>query len=175
MKPVRKAAAVVAALIGPLLLSTGCGSIATTGVVESGRAGTVRIATGPETGMVYFLAPEGGLVPLMLPEGPTHPSPNYLLTKLLAGPDSTAQEAGLTSEIPPVDTKLASKFGLTVGDDGTTIKIRLPFPVEPLSTAARRQLACTAVAAVRISPAPAVTLLDPEGKQTRAECAAARD
>ncbi|MBT2451941.1 hypothetical protein J7F03_33755 [Streptomyces sp. ISL-43] len=170
MRPVRTAAA-AAALIGPLLLATGCGSIATTGVVESGRAGTVKLATGPETGIVYFVPPEGGLVPVALLDGPSHPSPNYLITRLLAGPDSAAQEVGLTSALPAVETKRVVATWLTISDDGTSVQIKLPFPVGPLSATARRQVACTALAGVRITPTPEVTLTDAEGKEERADCA----
>ncbi|MFD9306544.1 hypothetical protein ACFWCB_28445 [Streptomyces sp. NPDC060048] len=174
MNPARAAAAATA-LIGPLLLSTGCGSIATTGVVESGRAGTVRLAAGPETGMVYFVPPGGGIAPVMLLSGPSHPSPNYLLSRLLAGPDTATQEAGLTTELPGVDNKMMLQAGITIGDDGSSVKVKLPFPIGPLSATARRQVACTALAGVRVSPAPQVTLVDPEGKQERVECGAAAD
>ncbi|AWZ06663.1 MULTISPECIES: hypothetical protein [unclassified Streptomyces] len=167
------AAAAAAALIVPLLFATGCGSIATTGVVESGSAATVKLAFGEETGLVYFVTPEGGIVPVAIPDGPSHPSPNYLISRLLAGPDETAREAGLTSSLPPADANMNGKSALTFTDNGAGIQVKLPYPVDPLSEPARRQVACTAVAAVRITPAPQVTLIDAAGKKQRAQCAAA--
>lgn len=164
-----RTAVVAAALTGPLLLSTGCG-IATTGVVESGRPGTVKLAAGPDPGLAYFLTPEGVLVPVVLNDGPVSPSPGYALTRLLAGPDATARAAGLTTELPSMDNKLYEKFGVTMADSGTTFEITLPFPVEPLSAAARRQLACTTVSALGVTPPPQVVLVDAQGKRKNAEC-----
>ncbi|WP_328301593.1 hypothetical protein OG389_30080 [Streptomyces sp. NBC_00435] len=167
MNPVRKALA-AAALIGPLLLATGCG-IATTGVVESGRAGTVGLTTEPDPELMYFISPGGGLIPV-LPSGPANRARGNALMALLLGPNDTAREAGLTTQLPPPDAKTLGKTQLIIGDDGRSLRINLPFPIKPLSALARRQLACTAVSAVRISPAPTILLIDPERQQEQVSC-----
>ncbi|MBT2471426.1 hypothetical protein J7E97_27075 [Streptomyces sp. ISL-66] len=169
MTPVRRALAAAAALIGPALLATGCGSIATTGVVESGHAGTVNLATLPYPDLLYFIAPDGGLVPVTVSDQ-VRLTPTVVLRMLLAGPGASAREAGLTTELPPPDTKEYIATGITVEGNGKSLKVLLPFAVEPLSERARRQLACTARATARIDSAPQILLVGPDGKEERAVC-----
>lgn len=172
MTRLRKAAA-AAALTVPLLLATGCG-IATTGVVGSGSAGTVKLSTAPDPGLAYFIAPDGALVPVPVSDRMQRPEAGFTIGVLLEGPSEAAREAGLTTEIPVADTK--SPFGteyvqtVKADGDGKTLRVVLPVPVEPLSGPARRQLACTALAAVRTSPAPEILLLGSDGKQRSAVC-----
>lgn len=169
MTPVRRAPAAAAALICTALLATGCGSIATTGVVESGRAGTVNLATLPYPDLLYFIAPDGGLVPVTVSDQ-VRLTPTVVLRMLLAGPGVTAREAGLTTELPAPDNKEYIATGITVENNGKSLKVRLPFPVEPLSERARRQLACTARATAHIDPAPQILLVSPDGKEEHAAC-----
>lgn len=173
MTRVRRAAA-AAALTVPLLLATGCG-IATTGVVESGSAGTVKLATAPDPGLVYFIAPDGALVPLPVSDRTQRPDLGFSIGMLLEGPSEAAREAGLTTEIPVPDAK--SPFGadyirpaVKSDGDGKTLRVVLPVPVGPLSGPARRQLACTALAAVRTTPAPEILLIGSDGKEQSAVC-----
>lgn len=183
MNRVRKAVAATALTV-PLLLATGCG-IATTGVVESGRAGTVKLATAPDPGLLYFLAPDGALVPVPVSDRMQRPDAGFTIELLLEGPSETAREAGLTTEIPAPNPEVpitevpdgkapdrrGSPRGVTnLSPDGKTLRVVLPIPVEPLSEPARRQLACTALAAVSTSPAPEVILVGTELKEQRAEC-----
>lgn len=175
MTRVRRAAA-VAALTVPLLLATGCG-IATTGVVESGRAGTVKLATAPDPGLLYFIAPDGALVPVPVSDRVQRPDIGFTIGMLLAGPNEAARAAGLTSEVPVPDAKspdvVAKGFArgpIEAGSDGKAIRVVLPLPVEPLSGPARRQLACTALAAVSVRPAPEILLVGSDGKEWSAVC-----
>ncbi|MET9853524.1 hypothetical protein ABZY57_11315 [Streptomyces sp. NPDC006450] len=173
MTRVRKAVA-AAALTVPLLLATGCG-IATTGVVESGRSGTVKLATAPDPGLLYFIAPDGALVPVPVSDRMQRPDAGFTIGVLLEGPSEAAREAGLTTEIPAPDAKNPFgadyvRAGSTSEGDGKTLRVVLPLPVEPLSGPARRQLACTALAAVRTSPAPEILLVGSDEKEQSAEC-----
>lgn len=86
---------------------------------------------------------------------------------LLTGPSDTARKAGLTTRLPPLDGGTVDKTSMIIGADGVSLRIYLAFPVKPLSALARRQLACTALSAVRISPAPTVTLYGTDEKQER--------
>ncbi|MGW6690622.1 hypothetical protein [Streptomyces sp. NPDC054961] len=171
MNPVRRALAVAAALTGPVLLATGCGSIATTGVVESGSAGTVNLATLPYPDLLYFISPDGGLVPVTVSDQ-ARLTPSVVLRMLLAGPGTTARDAGLTTEIPAPETKEYVPTGITVQDNGKSLRVVLPFPVGPLSDLARRQLACTARATAHIDPAPRILLAGTDGKEEQAACEA---
>ncbi|CAM5623643.1 hypothetical protein SAVIM338S_05868 [Streptomyces avidinii] len=171
MTPSRRALATAAALIGPVLLATGCGSIATTGVVDSGHAGTVNLATLPYPDLLYFVSPDGALVPVTVSDQ-VRLTPTVVLRMLLAGPGVTAREAGLTTELPAPDTKEYIATGITVEDNSKSIKVRLPFPAGPLSAIARRQLACTARATARVDPAPQIVLVSPDGKEEQAACEA---
>lgn len=167
-------AVTAAALTVPVLLATGCG-IATTGVVESGRAGTVKLATAPDPGLVYFIAPDGALVPLPVSDRTQRPDLGFTIGMLLEGPSEAAREAGLITEIPVPDTKYWDRMGVArpavrSEADGKTLRVVLPVPVEPLSGPARRQLACTALAAVRTSPAPEILLTGSDGKEQSAVC-----
>ncbi|MCJ0873368.1 hypothetical protein [Streptomyces sp. AP-93] len=175
MTRVRRAAA-AAALTVPLLLATGCG-IATTGVVESGRAGTVKLATAPDPGLVYFIAPDGALVPVPVSDRMQRPDIGFTIGMLLEGPSEAAREAGLTTEVPAADaiSPDAKAKGLARGPVeaaavGNTVRVILPLPVEPLSGPARRQLACTALAAVSVRPAPEILLVGSDGKEQSAVC-----
>ncbi|MFE9560861.1 hypothetical protein ACFYM0_07115 [Streptomyces sp. NPDC006487] len=167
---------VAAALTVPLLLATGCG-IATTGVVESGRAGTVKLATAPDPGLLYFIAPDGALVPVPVTDRTQRPDVGFTIGMLLEGPGEAAREAGLTTEIPVPDVKYWDRMGVARppvtpdGDgDGKPLRVVLPVPVGPLSGPARRQLACTALAAVRTSPPPEILLIGSDGKEQTAAC-----
>ncbi|MFD6885221.1 hypothetical protein [Streptomyces sp. NPDC059957] len=171
MNRVRKAAA---ALTVPLLLATGCG-IATTGVVESGSAGTVKLATAPDPGLVYFIAPDGALVPLPVSDRTQRPDLGFSIGMLLEGPSEAAREAGLTTAIPAADPKnpFGAEYvrsGVKSDGDGKTLRVVLPIPAEPLSGPALRQLACTALAAVRTSPAPEIIIIGSDEKQRSAVC-----
>ncbi|MFE4259193.1 hypothetical protein [Streptomyces sp. NPDC056883] len=175
MSRVRRAVT-AAALTVPLLLATGCG-IATTGVVESGRAGTVKLATAPDPGLLYFIAPDGALVPLPVSDRVQRPDVGFTLGILLEGPSEVAREAGLTTEIPvpgadSPDPKArgAARGPVKVAVDDKTLRVVLPLPVEPLSEPARRQLACTALAAVGVRPAPEILLIGSDGKEQSAVC-----
>ncbi|MGW1773520.1 hypothetical protein [Streptomyces sp. NPDC002104] len=172
MTRVRRAAA-AAALTVPLLLATGCG-IATTGVVESGRAGTVKLATAPDPGLLYFIAPGGALVPVPVSDRMQRPDIGFTIQVLLEGPGEAAREAGLTTEIPAPDRTAdgtdRARAAVTSDGDGKTLRVALPLPVEPLSGAALRQLACTALAAAHTSPAPEVLLTGTDSRERRAEC-----
>ncbi|WP_330299381.1 hypothetical protein [Streptomyces sp. NBC_00503] len=164
-----RTAAAAAALLGPLLLATGCG-IATTGVVESGGAGTMNVG-GPQSALVYFLSPEGALRPVTVTDLP-QTSVSATLATLLNGPNDTARAAGLTTELPAPDSKGFAegviKFG--VGDNGKDVRVVLPFPIAPLSALARRQVACTVDSAVSRTPEPEILLVGSEGKQERVAC-----
>ncbi|MFI5860551.1 hypothetical protein [Streptomyces sp. NPDC051546] len=183
MTRVRRAAAAFALTL-PLLLATGCG-IATTGVVESGRAGTVKLATAPDPGLLYFIAPGGGLVPLPVSDRMQRPDVGFTIGILLEGPSEAAREAGLTTAIPVPDGRIpdagvpgagvpevrgSARGPVEVAGDGKTIRLVLPLPVGPLSEPARRQLACTALAAVTVSPAPEILLIGSDGKEQSAVC-----
>ncbi|MCX5403629.1 hypothetical protein OHA37_06990 [Streptomyces sp. NBC_00335] len=173
MTRVRKAVA-AAALTVPLLLATGCG-IATSGVVESGRAGTVKLATAPDPGLLYFIAPDGALVPVPVSDRMQRSDAGFTIGELLEGPNEAAREAGLTSEIPVPDAKNPfgpdyARAGVKSFGDGKTLRVVLPVPVEPLSGPARRQLACTALAAVTTRPAPEILLIGSDGKEQNAVC-----
>lgn len=175
MSRVRRAVT-AAALTVPLLLATGCG-IATTGVVESGRAGTVKLATAPDPGLLYFIAPDGALVPLPVSDRAQRPDIGFTIGMLLEGPSEVAREAGLTTEIPVPDVnspdakfKGLARGPVKVGGDDKTIRVVLPLPVEPLSGPARRQLACTALQAVSVRPAPEILLIGSDGKERSAVC-----
>ncbi|MFE4791533.1 hypothetical protein ACFRNK_29000 [Streptomyces sp. NPDC056756] len=172
-------AATAAALTVPLLLATGCG-IATSGVVESGRAGTVKLATATDPGLLYFLAPDGALVPVPVSDRMQRPDVGFTIGVLLEGPSAAVREAGLTTEVPAPeakspDAKSPEAIGnawrpVKVADDGTTVRVVLPLPVAPLSGPARRQLACTALAAVLVRPAPQILLIGSDGKEEPATC-----
>ncbi|MFJ7271673.1 hypothetical protein ACIQV3_34370 [Streptomyces sp. NPDC099050] len=170
MTRVRRAAA---ALTLPLLLATGCG-IATTGVVESGRAGTVKLATAPDPGLLYFIAPDGALVPVPVSDRMQRPDIGFTIGVLLQGPGEAAREAGLTTELPEAQRSTGGtdhvRAAVKADGDGKTLRVVLPIPVEPLSGAALRQLACTALAAAHGSPAPEILLIGTESKERRAEC-----
>ncbi|MCX4782994.1 hypothetical protein [Streptomyces sp. NBC_01264] len=173
MTRVRRAAA-AAALTVPLLLATGCG-IATTGVVESGRAGTVKLATAPDPGLLYFIAPDGALVPVPVSDRMQRPDIGFTIGVLLEGPGEAAREAGLTTEIPVREIRSADGTGyaraaVKSDSDGKTLRVVLPIPVEPLSGAALRQLACTALAAAHTSPAPEILLIGTESRERPAVC-----
>ncbi|MFD5144547.1 hypothetical protein [Streptomyces sp. NPDC058401] len=173
MTRVRRAAAAFALTL-PLLLATGCG-IATTGVVESGRAGTVKLATAPDPGLLYFIAPGGGLVPLPVSDRMQRPDVGFTIGMLLEGPSEAAREAGLTTQIPEPDTltpdsKAGARGGVKAAGDGKTLRLYLPLPVGPLSDPARRQLACTALAAVAAGAAPEILLIGSDGKEQSATC-----
>ncbi|MFI5761216.1 hypothetical protein ACIA8F_09735 [Streptomyces sp. NPDC051563] len=173
MTRVRRAAAAFALTL-PLLLATGCG-IATTGVVESGRAGTVKLATAPDPGLLYFIAPDGALVPVPVSDRMQRPDSGFTIGMLLEGPNETAREAGLTSQIPLPDSMTPESGAgvrrpVKVAADGKTIRLVLPLPVGPLSGPARSQLACTALAAVTASPAPEIVLIGTDGKEQSATC-----
>ncbi|MCY0937086.1 hypothetical protein [Streptomyces sp. H34-S4] len=159
-----------AALTVPLLLATGCG-IATTGVIESGSAGTVKLATAPDPGLLYFIAPGGALVPVPVSDRMQRPDIGFTIGMLLEGPNEAAREAGLTTEIPALGTRAGTyPFAKFDGTDGKPVEVRLPIPVGPLSGPARRQLACTAIAAVHTSATPDVLLVGPDGEERRATC-----
>lgn len=173
MTRVRKAVA-AAALTVPLLLATGCG-IATTGVVESGRAGTVKLATAADPGLVYFIAPDGALVPVPVSDRTQRPDVGFTIGMLMEGLSEAAREAGLTTEVPAADARNPFgtdyvQAGIKTDGDGKTLRVVLPVPVEPLSGPARRQLACTALAAVRTSPAPEILLIGSDEKERSAVC-----
>lgn len=164
-----RTAAAAAVLLGPLLLATGCG-IATTGVVESGGAGTMNVG-GPQSALVYFLSPEGTLMPVTVTDLP-QTSVSATLSTLLAGPNETARAAGLRTELPaPESREFADgviKFG--VGDNGHDVRVVLPFPTTSLPTLARRQVACTVDSAVRRTPEPKMVLVGSDGKQVEVTC-----
>ncbi|MFE2285417.1 hypothetical protein ACFXDJ_14725 [Streptomyces sp. NPDC059443] len=165
----RWTAVAAAAMLGPLLLATGCG-IATTGVVESGGAGTMNVG-GPQSTLVYFVSPEGVLMPVTVTDMP-QTSVSATLATLLAGPNETARAAGLTTELPASDSREFAegviKFGF--GDNGHDVRVVLPFPVAPLSDLARRQVACTVAAAVHRTPTPETVLVGSDGKQETVTC-----
>ncbi|MER5485707.1 hypothetical protein ABT024_21155 [Streptomyces sp. NPDC002812] len=169
-------AVTAAVLTVPLLLATGCG-IATTGVVESGRAGTVKLATAPDPGLLYFIAPDGALVPVPATDRVPRPDVGFTIGMLLEGPGEVAQEAGLTTEIPVPDVnspdskaKGMARGPVKVAADDKTLRVVLPLPVEPLSGPARRQLACTALQSVSVRPAPEILLVGSDGKEQSAVC-----
>ncbi|WP_327303491.1 hypothetical protein OG730_07655 [Streptomyces sp. NBC_01298] len=173
MTRVRKAVA-AAALTVPLVLATGCG-IATTGVVDSGRAGTVKLATATDPGLLYFIAPDGALVPVPVSDRMRWPDLGFTIGLLLEGPPEAAREAGLTTEIPVPPSKSPAGAGyvraaVTSDGDGKTLRVVVPIAVEPLSGAALRQLACTALAAAHTTPAPEILFMGTESKERRAVC-----
>ncbi|MEV6570706.1 hypothetical protein [Streptomyces sp. NPDC051577] len=152
--------ALVATLIAPLLL-TGCG-IEDTPVVEIGRPGVLTIAAPPDAGMLYFVLPDGRLAPVPVLDGPVY-GPGAMITLLLNGPDPAGKAAGLRTELPPPGAagKLDGR-GLTETTGEGSVRVRLPFPVRPLSDAARRQVMCTVVSSAGIPADAEVTLTGPD-------------
>lgn len=180
MSPVRPAAA--AALTGTLLLATGCG-IATTGVIEAGPPGTVKVATPPTGSLLYFLSPEDHLVPVMFMDrsersdsyDPLRVGPDSLIDLLAGGPDEAARAAGLRTELPAGSEWPKAEDPRMFFTDSQSVRVELPITVKPLSVAARLQLVCTVVSAVRTGPETEVLLGGPDGRLDPMRCAGSAD
>ncbi|MEU6758208.1 hypothetical protein [Streptomyces sp. NPDC046685] len=165
----RTAAALAASCV---LLLAGCG-IKTTGVIDSGHAATVK-SPGGKTAVLYFVSKDGSrLVPVPFPVDSAYTiAPRALLLLLLNGPSGPAQEAGLTTALPPLAPGQESALGVGPYAQSTGITVHLPFAVAGLSKTARDQLVCTiGVSAVPdvISP---VVLRDANTTYPAAECGA---
>ncbi|MFJ3924585.1 hypothetical protein [Streptomyces sp. NPDC090022] len=159
------ATAVAVALAGALL--SGCG-IKPTSAVEAGAPATVSVPVGPETAFVYFLSPEGRLMPAA--RRSTLPMPaSEVLYRLLRGPTDEDRAAGLHTELPPVDTVAGASWGVETIDPAT-MRVRLYFPVGPLSWPARRQLVCTVAHAARPGQDTEVVLTGPDGDLDAERC-----
>ncbi|WP_327255950.1 hypothetical protein [Streptomyces sp. NBC_01244] len=180
MSPVRPVAA--AASIGALLLATGCG-IATTGVIEAGPPGTVKVAA-PDTGsLLYFVAPEGRLVPVVFVDrsdrsdsyDPLRVGPNSLIDLLAGGPDEAARAAGLRTELPARSEWPKAEEPRMFFTDSQSVRVELPITVKSLSAVARLQLVCTAVSAVRTGPETEVALGGPDGRLDPMRCVGSAD
>ncbi|MFD4864062.1 hypothetical protein [Streptomyces sp. NPDC058412] len=139
-----RATAATAALAGCALLLTGCG-IKRTGVIESGHAATVKVTNGKNAAFLYYVSKEGDrlvAVPLVInPEYTLAPVP--LVRLLLHGPIPSAQEAGLTTELPQVPDGQEQAVTVTPYAPGKGLTVHVPFAVGSLSDMARNQLVCT--------------------------------
>ncbi|MFF1408968.1 hypothetical protein ACFVX6_04070 [Streptomyces sp. NPDC058289] len=172
MSSVRPAAA--AALIGTLLLATGCG-IATTGVIEAGPPGTVKMPTPPTSSLLYFVSPEDRLVPVVFADQSDtsdrlEARPSSLIDLLAGGPDAAARAAGLRTELPARSTWPKAEQPRMFSTDSQSVRVELPIEVKSLSTVARLQLVCTAVSAVRTGPETEVVLSGPDGRLDPMRC-----
>ncbi|OKK22528.1 hypothetical protein AMK16_05300 [Streptomyces sp. CB00455] len=171
MRRVRKAAAVGAALLGPLLLA-GCG-IKPTGVIESGAPATVVIGPPDRAGVVYFVTPDGKLVPSPQVDSPPS-SPTGTLLRLLSGPGPQERAAGLGTQLPALEGRDAGSLGMTVLTGGY-VEARVPIEIGNLSQLARRQLACTVLSlAPSESTAEDVMLRGPDAALLGERCDIAR-
>ncbi|MER6390701.1 hypothetical protein ABT236_19850 [Streptomyces sp. NPDC001523] len=158
MTPVRRAVAILAA---PLTLLTACG-IKDTPVVEIGRPGVLTVAAPPDAGLLYFVLPDGRLAPVPIPNGPGY-GPSGMIPLLMNGPDPEAKAAGLRTELPSSAAPGAiDGRPLTQMTGENSVRVRLPFPVRPLSEAARHQVMCSITSSAGIPADAEVTLAGPD-------------
>ncbi|MFD3804356.1 hypothetical protein ACFWTC_12160 [Streptomyces sp. NPDC058619] len=145
MTRLRNAAAAVAALLGPLLLLSGCG-IKPTGVVESGAAANVVVNSPDRAGVVYFVTPDDKLVPSPQVDS-TLPSPVGTVLRLLAGPGPQERAAGLGTRLPGWDGTAPGSVSVSFTSP-QSVEVKVPFMVLDLPELAMRQLVCTVASVV---------------------------
>jgi hypothetical protein len=136
MRPVHRTARHALLVSAALLLLSACG-IPTTGVVESGAPGTgVRPPT-----LLYFIK-NGTPVAVSRTTG-TGEDVENAVRLLLRGPSREERNAGLTTALLPM------KSLPEVSNEGTEVRVQMPYGTRKLAHPALQQLVCTIIHARR--------------------------
>ncbi|MFE3826528.1 hypothetical protein [Streptomyces sp. NPDC059092] len=152
----RPAATLLLTLTAPLLLAAGC-RIPGTGVVQAGES-----ATGVRPVILLYLVKDGALHPVARSADVTSIEVGTAVALAFRGPRPTEARGGVTTELPAVPSRPR------VVVDGDRISVELP-GLGPLTPLAMDQLVCTVAAARALeaqAEAPAVTVVDRDGRRT---------